>query len=360
MFKVQSHQTRTLSWWYRQREEIDFEPSYQRKGNLWGDRDKAYLIDSIINGFDVPKIYLTDFTIVNSSLNEKSLSYSVIDGRQRLESIFSFMADKIPLNSDFVYYENPSIKLGGKYFSDLKMNQPKVIEALEEFNLDVMSVIADDVDKIKDLFVRLNKSKPLTGAELRNAMEGIIPDLIRGLVDRPFFKVNTRFSTQRGQDSNAAAKILLIQHRGRFVDTKKANLDKFVVEGTKAESPEYYVDSAFVAQKVIDSMHEIFEQKDPLLSTQGMLSIFYVLIRDYRNKKEHIRPFLTQFMGERKKNISLSKSNSKEVEQDYLTFDSFIKNANDIGGLQGSYDILEKRFLAYLDASENMAGVESM
>jgi hypothetical protein len=348
MFKVQSHQTRTLSWWYKQRSEIDFEPSYQRKGNLWGDRDKAYLIDSIINGFDVPKIYLTDFTIVNSPLNERSLSYSVIDGRQRLESIFSFMGDKIPLNSDFVYYANPSIKIGGKYYSDLKMNQPKVIEALEEFNLDVMSVIADDVEKIKDLFIRLNKSKPLTGAELRNAMKGIIPDLIRGLVDRPFFKTNIKFSTQRGQDSNAAAKILLIQHRGRFVDTKKSNLDKFVTEGTKAESPELYVDSAFAAQKVIDTMHEIFEPKDPLLSAQGMLSIFYVLVRDYKSKLEFIRPFLLEFMRERMENIDLSKLGSPDVVQEYLTFDSFIKNANDIGGLKGSYDILSSRFDEYL------------
>ncbi|MBL4745799.1 MAG: DUF262 domain-containing protein [Flavobacteriaceae bacterium] len=348
MFKVQSHQTKTLSWWYKQRSEIDFEPSYQRKGNLWGDRDKAYLIDSIINGFDVPKIYLTDFTIVNSALNEKNLSYSVIDGRQRLESIFAFMGDKIPLNNDFVYYENPSLKIGGKYYSDLKMNYPKIIEVLEEFNLDVMSVIADDVAKIKDLFIRLNKSKPLTGAELRNAMEGIIPDLIRGLVDRPFFKTNIKFSTQRGQDSNAAAKILLIEHRKRFVDTKKSNLDKFVNEGTKSEEPEIYVDSAFAAQKIIDSMHEIFESSDPLLGAQGILSIFYILIRDHQDKQSLIRPFLEVFMRDKKINVDLSKLGETEVDQAYITFDAFIKNANDSGGLKGSYDILNDKFCDYL------------
>lgn len=348
MFKVQSHQTRTLSWWYKQRGEIDFEPSYQRKGNLWGDRDKAFLIDSIINGFDVPKIYLTDFTIVNSILNEKNLSYSVIDGRQRLESIFSFMGDKIPLNNDFVYYANPSVKVGGKYYSELKVNYPAVIELLEEFNLDVMSVIADDVEKIKDLFVRLNKSKPLTGAELRNAMEGIIPDLIRGLVDRPFFKNNIKFSTQRGQDSNAAAKILLIQHRGRFVDTKKANLDRFVKEGTVSEDPEQYIDAAFQAQKIIDIMHEIFEERDPLLGAQGMLTILFVLVREYINKREYIRPFLEEFMSERKKNIELSKVGSDSTDPEYLAFDSFVKNANDSGGLKSSYDILSEKFGKYL------------
>ncbi|ROO75673.1 uncharacterized protein DUF262 [Vibrio crassostreae] len=348
MFKVQSHQTRTLSWWYKQNNSIDFEPSYQRKGNLWGDRDKAYLIDSIINGFDIPKIYLADFTIVNSSLNEKNLSYAVIDGRQRLESIFAFMSDRIPLNEDFIYYVNPSIKVGGKYYSDLRMNYPEIIEMLEEFNLDVMSVIADDVDKIKDLFVRLNKSKPLTGAELRNAMAGVVPDLIRGLVDRPFFKQNIKFSTQRGQDSNAAAKILLIQHRGRFVDTKKANLDRFVSEGAKAENPEEYVDSAFAAQKYIDLMHEIFEEKDQLLTAQGLIPIIYVLVRDNLDYSNYIRPFMAEFLYYRKQNVELSKNSPEHADQIYLAFDSYIKNANDSGGLQGSYDILDNKFKEYL------------
>lgn len=352
MFKVRSHEIRTLSWWFKKRSEIDFEPSYQRKGNLWGDRDKAYLIDSIINGFDVPKIYLTDFTIVNSSLNEKNLSYSVIDGRQRLESIFSFMSDKISLNNDFVFYPNPSIKVGGKKYSELKLNHPQIIESLEEFNLDVMSVIADDVEKIKDLFVRLNKSKPLTGAELRNAMEGIIPDLIRGLVDRPFFKENIKFSTQRGQDSNAAAKILLIQHRGKFVDTKKTHLDKFVVEGTRSEEPETYVDSAFAAQKVIDQMHEIFESSDPLLGAQGMITIIYILVRDHPNYYHQIRPFFESFLNLKKLNVELSKSDPQEADQTFLAFDSYIKNANDSGGLQGSYDILNAKFNEYLTVSD--------
>ncbi|EGQ7938454.1 DUF262 domain-containing protein [Vibrio vulnificus] len=348
MFKVQSHTTRTLSWWFKQSEKIDFEPSYQRKGNLWGDRDKAYLIDSIVNGFDIPKIYLADFTIVNSQLNEKNLSYAVIDGRQRLESIFAFMSDKIALNQDFIYYANPSIKVGGKYYSELKLNYPEITEVLDEFNLDVMSVIADDVDKIKDLFVRLNKSKPLTGAELRNAMEGVIPDLIRGLVDRPFFKENIRFSTQRGQDSNAAAKILLIQHRGRFVDTKKVNLDKFVTEGAKSENPEDYVDSAFIAQKNIDLMHEIFEPKDTLLSAQGLMPIIYVLVRDNLAHRSYIRPFIAEFLHARKTNVEISKLHPQQADQTFLAFDSYIKNANDSGGLQGSYDILNSKFQDYI------------
>lgn len=39
-----------------------------RKGGIWSERDKAYLIDSIINGFDIPKFYLSDFGMRSSTL----------------------------------------------------------------------------------------------------------------------------------------------------------------------------------------------------------------------------------------------------------------------------------------------------
>lgn len=346
MFKVQPHPTRTLSWWSKQQGQIDMEPSYQRKGSLWGDRDKAFLIDSIINGFDVPKIYLSDFTIINSALNEKNRQYAVIDGRQRLESIFAFFGDKIPLNSDFVYYAKPDLKVAGKYYSELKSDFPMMLEGLEEFNLDVMSVIADDIEKIKDLFVRLNKSKALTGAELRNAMEGIVPDLIRGLVDRPFFKENIKFNSQRGQDSNAAAKILLTEYRGRFVDTKKKNLDKFVAEGAVSENVDAFIEAGFRVQKVLDQMSDVFEVRDDLLSTQGLLTIFYVFFRDNEPKGD-IRNFLFHYLKMKKINVKISKTNPELADQKYLSFDALSKNANDIGALQGSYDLLRHAFHEY-------------
>ena len=60
--------------------------------------DKAYLIDSIINGFDVPKLYLADFQLGDSSLNVSKLPYAIIDGKQRLEAIFDFFDGTLVLN----------------------------------------------------------------------------------------------------------------------------------------------------------------------------------------------------------------------------------------------------------------------
>ena len=217
MFSVRLFDPKTISWWHAERDQIDFEPPYQRKGKLWVDRDKSYLIDSVINRFDIPKIYLADFTFGNfnsADLNPNKTSYAIIDGKQRLEALFDFMDNKLVLNNDFIYLDDPSLNLGGLNYKDLKSSYPKIASKFDNFSLSVMSVITDQEGMINELFVRLNKSKPLTGSELRSAMKGIVPGLIKNIADNEFFKNKIRFNTARAQDRNTAAKLLLLEFRG--------------------------------------------------------------------------------------------------------------------------------------------------
>ena len=212
--KVTPHETKTLSWWRSRRSKIDMQPSYQRRGRLWSPADKAYLVDSILNGFDVPKLYMADFTYGNSKINESNLPYAIIDGKQRLEAIFDFFDGKVILNDDFVFIEQPNLKLGGLGYKDLQSGYVDIAEIFDNFNLAVMSVVTNDAELINELFVRLNRSKPLTGAEVRNAMAGPAPGIIRELAKHEFFKELIAFKTTRLEDQNAAAKLLLFEYNG--------------------------------------------------------------------------------------------------------------------------------------------------
>src|SRR4051794_13219517 len=157
MFKVRTFDARTLSWWADLRDVIDFDPPYQRRGGLWSDRDKSFLIDSIINEYDIPKLYIADFTFgTPTELNPTSSQYAVIDGKQRFEAIFDFIGGKIALNRDFTFTDDPEMNLGGMSYRDLKANQPKVASRFDNYNLTVMSVITNEEGKINELFVRLN------------------------------------------------------------------------------------------------------------------------------------------------------------------------------------------------------------
>ena len=67
-FAVRSFESKTLAWWRSRKQQIDMDRPYQRRGRLWSKADKAYLINSIINGFDVPKFYVADFTYTDSQV----------------------------------------------------------------------------------------------------------------------------------------------------------------------------------------------------------------------------------------------------------------------------------------------------
>ena len=173
MFAIRAFDPRTLSWWATQRDRIDFDPPYQRRGGIWAKRDKQYLIDTILNGYDIPKLYIADFTYAPSDLNRHNTQYAVIDGKQRFESILDFVDGKITLARDFVFSEDPSLGLAALSYRDLKSNHPDVASQFDNYPLTVMSVITDEEGKINELFVRLNRNKTLTGPEIRNAMQGL-------------------------------------------------------------------------------------------------------------------------------------------------------------------------------------------
>lgn len=300
MFEVDLHKSKSLRWWYHQRGEIDFEPSYQRKGNAWAKYAKSFLIDSIINGYDIPKIYLADFRVVNTELNKKNLPYAIIDGRQRFEAIFEFFDNQLPLNHDIVYEKNQEIKLGGLTYEQIKDGHPDIMATIDEYNLSIMSVITDQEERIQELFVRLNRSTPLTGAEVRNAMPGVIPEAIRRLTCHQFFTDRISFNIKRGSDKNAAAKLLLLESSPDIVSTKKSDLDRMVDIWTI--NPPY--DIEFIEAKVtklLDVMSSIFSSRDPLLKKESVVPLFYLFVKYIGGvNKGNIRDFLENFDAMRK------------------------------------------------------------
>ncbi len=341
--KITPHSPRTLIYWYNHRDEIDFTPPYQRRGRLWSQDDKAYLIDSIINGFDVPKLYLADFQFGQSSLNVSKLPYAIIDGKQRLEAVFDFFENKLVLRKDFKFRKDPKLKLAGLSLKDLQRSYPKVAEEFENASLDIMSVFAEDEADINDIFVRLNKSKPLTGAEVRNAVIGPVSELIRTLGSHDFFLNNIRFSVSRAADLNAAAKLLLFEYSGRPTATKKSNLDEF---SQKEEDSERLELSGLRVLDTLSKMTEIFIPRDPLLSSAGIVPVYYWFARNVSDSEcWRIREFLVYFEQERKRNRELQKTIGEEVLSPSLArFDTLNRSTNDQRSHTGRVKILEEFF----------------
>ncbi|MBX3265757.1 MAG: DUF262 domain-containing protein [Acidobacteria bacterium] len=350
-FKVTAFDPKPLVWWNSRRAKIDMNPPYQRRGRLWSSTDKAYLIDSIINEFDIPKIYMADFTWADSILNNSNLPYAIIDGKQRFEAIFDFFDGHVVLNDDFRYLEDESLKLGGLGYQDLKKQYPHIAEVFETASLTVMGVVSDDVDLINELFVRLNRSKPLTGAEIRNALSGPASELIRSVSTHEFFSQNIKFATNRGQGLNAVAKVLLFEYRGRLAETKKRNLDDFVRDTRTGNSKGELELAGRRCIDVLDDMSKIFLPKDRLLGAAGIVPVYYWFVRQTSEREyRFLREFLVRFEELRAANRRLYSENprNKKIAADLVEYDVYNRSTNDAKSHQERVNILVMRFQAYL------------
>jgi hypothetical protein len=346
MFQILKLEAKPAIWWVSQQKKIDMQPVYQREGRLWSRGDKAYLIDSILNGYDIPKIYMTDFTVGVVTLNKKSLPYAIIDGKQRLEAIFDFHSGDLRLDDEFVFQPNPRLKLAGLGYPDLTKNYPDVADIFNTWPLSVVHVVTDDQAKIDELFVRLNRSKPLTGAEIRNAMAGPVTELNRLLIRHELFKSCVSFSTKRAQDKNAATKLLLFEYNGKPVETKKSSLDKFVGQAKKESRSTIELASRRVID-TLDRMSEIYLPRDPLLRSAGVFPVYYWFVRENSDENDKfVREFLNEFESTRKKNreIAGNAATAKRADSELLTFDRFNRSTDDERSHLERFNILMRRF----------------
>ncbi len=116
-----------------------YETYFQRQF-VWKEKDKKDLIDTIMKGYPIPAIFICDAKTNYATLSK---TYNVLDGRQRLESIFEFLDNK---------YEYK-----GKKFNQLDDDEKKCIL---NYNITLIQMYLepDDTDKIKEIFKRLNKN----------------------------------------------------------------------------------------------------------------------------------------------------------------------------------------------------------
>lgn len=366
MLKIQPLQPTTLQWWYEQHLDlrIDMSPSYQRRGEIWSKWKRAHLIDSILNDFDIPKFYISNFLRAHSPLNENKKGYAIIDGKQRLGAIFDFFEDKFPLNPSFKFDDEPSLELGGLFYSDLRLRYPAVSRRVDNFSPTIMDVVTDDTEKITELFIRLNMGEAANSAERRNAMQGPVPALVRELAVHPFFMRKIKFSTARMQEFNLIVKIFMFEHLGEFSDTKAKNLDKFAEEAdnwsrehaTEENPMGPYRETSNKIYEVLERLNKEFMDKDPLLTKQGEIPIYYWAARNFPDKTNELRDFVLEFSESVMDNMRGQRDEQRQGNQELTTYYTLSRTTNDLHSYVGRYRIFEKRFLEYLRAPGRVVG----
>ncbi|QZA77899.1 DUF262 domain-containing protein [Deefgea tanakiae] len=153
----------SLNEW-RTLNKLNMDPKYQRK-SVWGTEQQSLLIDSILKNIPIPPIFLREHID-----NKGVTSFEVIDGKQRLTSIFKFIDNKLTTaddDDDALY----SPELAGLKISDLESdNFEDILREFWGYPVPIEYVYTKDDKTVEKIFDRLNRSgEKLNGQELRNA-----------------------------------------------------------------------------------------------------------------------------------------------------------------------------------------------
>lgn len=336
----------TIYDWYKRKDKIDFNPLYQRVSGLWDTAGKQLFIDSLINEFDVPKFY-----VHRASELESRYQYAIIDGKQRLQSIFEFIDNKFSLARDFILYNDETIDLSNKTYDEIGEIYPKIIQKFDQYILDVVQIITDDEDLIRELFLRLNEGVKLNNSEKRLSQKSYLNEQIKDIVkSNNFFKL-IQFKNRRYEHEELLTKILLLEYEGSFTTLSKNKLDEFIKNNCLSnEEINKTIDTVKVQ---LDLMALIFQGKEKLLSQKSIIPIYYLLVREkFEDDSEKIGLFLIEFETLRYKNreLNIDKSNPVLIEFDRLNQ----QGANSKGSLKKRFIIIESFYNAFLKDDFNL------
>jgi hypothetical protein len=339
----------TIMLLYSERLEINMSPEYQRMGGVWTIEKRRLLIDSILNDYDLPKIYFHELSQEETS--ETGFRYAVIDGRQRLEAIWGFMDGDFTLSSDFEYQRDSQLELGGLSYEDIAKLHPRIRVKFDSFVLPVVTVAIEgnDIDLIEDMFSRLNEAVPLNAAEKRNAIGG---DVVRAIADvsrHGFFAQRVRYKNNRYQHRESAARFLLIEDSlrtaGQIVDTKKVYLDG-LAKKYRIDNAAYVDDLSFHVTKVLDYMFSEFSDADELLMAQGIIVVYYLIFRSAISHGEQgkvTRRGLLDFRQRLAENREAAVNNYEGASFELLEFDRLNQQGtNDASSIKERVRILSE------------------
>lgn len=149
---------RTVSWFRKTHEagELQLAAPFQRNP-VWTDAQKAYLIDTILNGLPIPELYMQD--VGNEEGDE---THIVVDGQQRIRAVLDFLQGSYELNGDDI-----TRKWRGLNFEALPADDKKTVFG---YKFVVRILPAMEEDALRKIFARLNRNVvSLNEQELRNA-----------------------------------------------------------------------------------------------------------------------------------------------------------------------------------------------
>jgi len=197
--------------------------SYQRR-SIWMLRDKIRLIETILNGYLIPPLYLWQ---AKSDANTGKKIKHIVDGQQRVKAIVEYIEGAYKLDPRYLTLDGKAEYIG-KDFSDLSKTDKLKIWDYDLAAIDLKSTVTRE--QIGTIFTRLNLTEySLNDQERRHSgKDGLFAQLAAKIARYDFWNDESLFTLgglKRMKDVEFCASLLLMAREGIIDQTSQKALN---------------------------------------------------------------------------------------------------------------------------------------
>lgn len=323
-FKIKELSLQNL---YKRRNLINF-PVYQR-GTVWFEDKQVLLVDSIMRGIDIPKLYL----------QKTREGYDCIDGNQRINAILNFF------DGEFEYH--------GEVFSALDDDDKY---KFENYKLTIVEVRHISEEEVRLLFLRLQLGVPLNSGEKLNAIKSKMREFVNNMVNTQFIK-NIGVTRRRFAKEQICAQIcnnsLILNKSTEFKNSKFEDLQLLYTSHKDFDSNSRTAKEIMV---VLKKMNDIFGILAIEIRNRASVVSIYLFIEelylhdDLDGKEKIIKKFYIEFLKEIRKQVRLGIDATNRFLISYQS--KVIQGADNKSAIKYRHDSLKQAFDYYISKNK--------
>ena len=319
---------------------LSFDHPIQRKSEQWSDTQKSLLIHSMLANYPVPNIYvLREDSQELDEKNKPVFNYFVMDGKQRLTSVLSYIWGEFPLDENIpaIIIEDVEYQIAGKYFCDLE--EPVQYE-IKRYKFDIIAFEECSNREIEEIFFRLNNSTPLTKSQVAKAKVGVeIAELINELLTSKFFTVSCNFSKAQlkaSDDQKVLIQSMMLLDTNNVPDFELKDFsENSILEYSESIRGTYTDKQSNILKSAIQYLTDAFPEKNKQLRKISIPTLVYMadIAEDKEIKPMYFRQWFEFFTEE------------DGLMEDYKTFCS--TGSTKLEKVQGRLAVMTKSFCKY-------------
>lgn len=145
--------------------------SFQRNSGMWNLITKSGLVASVLTDSFIPAVVFLKDKVGTNEKGKDICRYEILDGQQRLTSLFEFLDDKFALHGavEPIEFDGFTYDIAGKKFSEL---EPELQDAIKGYRFSIQALENYTYPEVEKLFFNINSGVALSTIQKSKAKLG--------------------------------------------------------------------------------------------------------------------------------------------------------------------------------------------